>query len=68
MSDPSDTLRVDRKKGSEMTKFVYIVKTTDGHFTRVVSAGDPTDHPAFWNRVESVETLGIEGQLLEVVK
>lgn len=50
-----------------MTKFVYIVKTTDGHFTRVVSAGDPTDHPAFWNRVESVETLGVEGELLSIV-
>lgn len=51
-----------------MPNFVYIVKTTDGFATRVVTAGDPTDHPAFWNRVESVETLGLEGQLLEVVR
>ena len=51
-----------------MPKFVYIVKTTDGRFTRVVTEGDPTDHPTFWNRVESVETLGMEGDLLSIVK
>lgn len=44
--------------------FVYIVTTTDGFRTRVVTDGDPTDHPAFWGRVSSVETLGEEGKLL----
>jgi hypothetical protein len=65
MSDPSDTLGVDRKKG--YTMFVYLVTTTDGFTTRVVTSGDPTDHPAFWGRVLSVETLGEEGNLLSLV-
>ena len=47
--------------------FVYIVTTTDGFSTRVVTDGDPTDHPAFWGRVANVETLGEEGHLLSVV-
>ena len=41
--------------------FVYLITTNDGFTTRVESAGDPTDHPAFWGRVESVETLGEAG-------
>jgi hypothetical protein len=41
--------------------FVYLITTTDGFVTRVESAGDPTDHPAFWGRVQSVETLGEAG-------
>ena len=47
--------------------FVYIVTTTDGFRTRVVTSGDPTDHPAFWGRVADVETLGAEGELLSLV-
>ena len=47
--------------------FVYIVTTTDGFRTRVVTDGDPTDHPAFWGRVADVETLGVEGELLSLV-
>ncbi len=47
--------------------FVYLVTTTDGFTTRVVTDGDPTDHPAFWGRVLSVETLGLEGNLLSLV-
>lgn len=47
--------------------FVYIITTTDGHVCRVVTDGDPTDHPAFWGRVLSVETLGEEGKLLTSV-
>jgi hypothetical protein len=65
MSDPCVTLRVDRKKGNDM--FVYIVTTTDGFRTRVVTDGDPTDHPAFWGRVADVETIGEEGKLLSLV-
>ena len=41
--------------------FVYLVTTTDGYVSRVVTDGDPTDHPTFWGRVESVETLGEAG-------
>ena len=47
--------------------FVYLVTTTDRFVTRVVTDGDPTDHPAFWGRVSSVETLGMEGDLLALV-
>lgn len=42
-------------------KFVYLVHTTDGHSVRVVTSGDPTQHPAFFGRVLDVETLGTEG-------
>jgi len=42
-------------------KFVYLVHTTDGHSVRVVTSGDPTQHPTFFDRVVSVETLGLEG-------
>lgn len=38
--------------------FVYLVTTTDGYETRVTTAGDPTDHPAFFGRVLDVVTLG----------
>lgn len=38
--------------------FVYLVTTTDGYETRVTTAGDPTDHPAFTGRVLDVQTLG----------
>jgi hypothetical protein len=48
-------------------KFVYVVYTTDGHFARITTAGDPTEHPAFYGRVLSVETLGVEGELLSTV-
>lgn len=44
--------------------FVYLVHTTDGRSVRVTTDGDPTDHPAFYNRVASVETLGMEGLYL----
>jgi hypothetical protein len=47
--------------------FVYLVTTTDGFVTRITTAGDPTDHPAFWGRVANVETLGMEGDLLTLV-
>ena len=38
--------------------FVYEITTTDGFVTRVTTAGDPTEHPAFYGRVLNVETLG----------
>ena len=41
--------------------FAYIITTTDGFSVRVESSGDPTDHPAFFGRVASVETLGEVG-------
>lgn len=47
--------------------FVYLVHLTSGKSVRVVTAGDPTDHPAFFGRVESVETLGMDGHLLSLV-
>lgn len=47
--------------------FVYLVHLTDGSSVRVETAGDPTDHPAFFGRVASVETLGESGKLLQLV-
>ena len=47
--------------------FVYLVNLTNGQSVRVETAGDPTDHPTFWGRVESVETLGESGKLLHLV-
>ena len=47
--------------------FVYLVHLTNGKSVRVVTDGDPTDHPTFFGRVADVETLGIEGQLLSLV-
>ena len=48
--------------------FVYLVHLTNGQSVRVVTSGDPTAHPTFHGRVLSVETLGMQGQLLEVVR
>ena len=47
--------------------FVYMVYLTNGSAVRVETAGDPTDHPAFFGRVLSVETLGESGKLLHLV-
>lgn len=47
--------------------FVYLVHLTNGKSVRVVTDGDPTDHPTFFGRVADVETIGIEGQLLSLV-
>ena len=41
--------------------FVYEITTTDGYVARITTAGDPTDHPAFFGRVLNVETLGEAG-------
>jgi hypothetical protein len=41
--------------------FVYLIHLTNGQSVRVETAGDPTDHPTFFGRVESVETLGMAG-------
>jgi hypothetical protein len=41
--------------------FVYLITLTSGQIVRVETAGDPTDHPTFFGRVESVETLGMAG-------
>jgi hypothetical protein len=47
--------------------FVYLVNLTNGKSIRVVTDGDPTDHPSFFNRVVSVETIGEHGRLLSLV-
>jgi len=47
--------------------FVYLVHLTNGQSVRVVTAGDPTDHPTFFGRIASVETLGEDGRLLSLV-
>ena len=41
--------------------FVYLVHLTNGKSVRVETAGDPTSHPAFFERVLDVETLGEAG-------
>ena len=47
--------------------FVYLVHLTSGKSVRVVTYGDPTDHPSFFGRVMSVETIGQEGRPLSLV-
>ncbi len=47
--------------------FVYLVHLTNGQSVRVVTAGDPTDHPSFYGRVADVETIGEDGRLLSLV-
>ena len=62
MSDPPDRLKSRKEtKESRNKMFVYLITLTSGQTVRVESAGDPTDHPTFWGRVESVETLGMAG-------
>jgi hypothetical protein len=48
--------------------FVYLVHLTNGRSVRVVTDGDPTDHPSFYGRVADVETLGEDGRLLSLVQ
>jgi hypothetical protein len=68
MSDPHARLKSRKETKERRNKmFVYIVNLTNGQSVRVESAGDPTDHPTFWGRVESVETLGESGKLLHLV-
>lgn len=47
--------------------FVYIVHLKGGKSVRVETAGDPTSHPSFYDRVVSVETLGESNNLLSLV-
>jgi hypothetical protein len=47
--------------------FIYLVHLTNGQTVRVETAGDPTDHPTFFGRVLSVETLGESGKHLSLV-
>lgn len=37
--------------------FAYLVHLTNGQSVRVITAGDPTNHPTFWGRVASVEKV-----------
>jgi hypothetical protein len=49
--------------------FVYIVHDmTAKRSVRIVTDGDPTVHPCFFGHDLSVETLGMEGELLSIVK
>ena len=56
--------QIKRKKKK---MFIYLITLTSGQIVRVESAGDPTDHPTFFGRVLSVETLGESGKLLSLV-
>ena len=47
--------------------FVYMVHLTSGKAVRVETAGDPTDHPAFYGRVADVTTIGEVGKHLSLV-
>ena len=66
MSDPYDRIWVSNQKKVEKM-FVYLIHLTSGESVRVESSGDPTDHPTFFGRVASVETLGESGKLLHLV-
>ena len=48
-------------------KFIYIVILTNGQEVRVETAGDPTDHPAFYGRVADVVTIGPSRRYLSLV-
>ena len=61
MSDPHDKIKEINRKAK---MFIYLITLTNGHVVRVESAGDPTDHPSFFGRVQSVETLGMAGLYL----
>ena len=41
--------------------FIYLVTLSDDRQVRVETAGDPTDHPAFYGRILSVTTVGPAG-------
>jgi hypothetical protein len=47
--------------------FIYLVTLTNGSTVRVETAGDPTIHPAFFERVANVETIGESGKHLASV-
>jgi hypothetical protein len=47
--------------------FTYKITLTNGRIVTIESAGDPTDHPSFFNRVVSVETLCESPVQLELV-
>lgn len=47
--------------------FIYLVTLTNGQTVRVETAGDPTDHPAFYGRVADVTTIGEVGRHLSAV-
>ena len=52
-------------KGNKV--FIYLVTLNDGRAVRVETAGDPTDHPTFFNRVVDVQTIGESGKHLHLV-
>lgn len=47
--------------------FIYLVVLTNGKSVRIETAGDPTDHPAFYGRVADVITIGESGKHLASV-
>ena len=47
--------------------FIYLVTLTNGQTVRVETAGDPTEHPAFFGRVLDVQTIGEAGKHLSLV-
>ena len=51
-------------KGNEMKTFIYMITLSDESQVRVETAGDPTDHPTFFNRVVDVQTIGESGKHL----
>jgi len=67
MSDPPARMNPRYKIERRNKMFVYLVTLTSGQTVRVETAGDPTDHPTFFGRVLSVETLGESGKLLSLV-
>jgi hypothetical protein len=64
MSDPHDKIKEINRKDK---MFIYLITLTNGHVVRVESEGDPTEHPTFFGRVLSVETLGESGKHLASV-
>ena len=57
MSDPHGNINIHSKRILQKAEkmFTYLVTLTDGQSVRVVTEGDPTNHPSFFGRVRSEE-------------
>jgi len=69
MSDPHGNINIHSQRILQKAEkmFIYLVTLTNGKSVRVVTEGDPTNHPSFFGRVANVETLGQSDKLLSLV-
>jgi len=69
MSDPHGNINIHSQRILQKAEkmFIYLVTLNNGKSVRVVTEGDPTNHPSFFGRVSSVETIGEYGKHLASV-